>query len=383
MKKFSGLVLTLTAAIILGAFTAGCNSFETTQPASSTTTVISTSAPPVIKSTTSATPVSTTPISTLPTTVATPSASVPTLDQEAGMVEDFIKNSSTFKFDGIEGSLVMLNSGPGFSSAFRSDFFTFKFQTAHPGHGDRSGQILAQVITSHTVMVLVDSGKNTVASAICDRSWDMLHEKELPITVTGTVISGGDTTPAGGPLDAPRRFVYLVQKSDGAYVNVSYTAYPPSPAGKEKMGMIRLEFANGVIIPGDLMEAYGSYDSKTNTLTVAEAGNYIRTSVPRATVIGRIVSGGDTTPEGGPLDAPRKFIYEIEQDDHTLIHVSYTAYPPSPAGDDSGFRFALSLYNSSIKIGDYMKASGILDKAANTVMLTGPDDFLKTYPLKP
>jgi hypothetical protein len=374
MKKLSGiLLLTVAAAIMLGASVTGCDSYETTQPVSPTKTI----------STISATPITTTPISATPASSTIPPTSISTLDQEARVAADFIQSSSTYRFDGIEGSLVLVNSGPGWSSAFYSNVFIFDFRTAHPGHGDRSGQVLAQVITPHTAVILVASEKREVASAVCDKHWDMLHEKELPVTLTGTIISGGDTTPADGPLDAPRTLVYLIQKSDGTYVNVSYTAYPPSPAGKEKMSGIKLEFAGGAITPGDQMEACGSYDSHTNTLKVAEPGNYIRTSLPRLTVIGKIVSGGDAAPADGPPDVPHKFVYTLEQDDRSLIDVSYTSYPPSPTNISGGVKIGMSLYDSSIKIGDYMKAHGTLDKSSHTVMLTGPDDFLKTYPLKP
>lgn len=97
-----------------------------------------------------------------------------------------------------------------------------------------------------------------------------------PNTVTGIVIGGGDTTPQG-LMDAPRKFVYEVERKDETRVNVSYTAYPPSPAGDIANKKITLEFYNGTIQPGDYIEAHGTYDKDSNTIIVANQGDYIRT----------------------------------------------------------------------------------------------------------
>ena len=152
-------------------------------------------------------------------------------DANQKMALDFIKNSSTFKFDGIAESLKFIKSDPGPTSSFRSTSFTFEYQTAHPGHGDRTGQALDLVITKHTAVVLVNIEKGTVAWAVCDNIWNMVTEKDLPVMVSGIIVSGGDTTRPGGPLDAPRVFTYQIKQSDGSIINVSYTSYPPSPVG--------------------------------------------------------------------------------------------------------------------------------------------------------
>ncbi len=112
------------------------------------------------------------------------------------MVENFVKNSSTFKFDGIAGSLklakvVAIPNGDG--------EFTIEYQTAHPGHGDRSGLVLAQVITNHAATIQVKDGK--IISAICDGNWDMQKDVAVSQNDAG---SGQDLTmPAGESTDAP------------------------------------------------------------------------------------------------------------------------------------------------------------------------------------
>ncbi len=114
----------------------------------------------------------------------------------SGMVEDFIKNSSTYKFDGIEGSLKLTKvvgtpNGDG--------EFTIEYQTAHPGHGDRSGQVLAQVITNHTATIQVKEGK--ITSAICDESRDIFKDASGNQSEAG---SGQELTmPVGQSPDLP------------------------------------------------------------------------------------------------------------------------------------------------------------------------------------
>jgi hypothetical protein len=92
--------------------------------------------------------------------------------------------------------------------------------------------------------------------------------------VSGAVLSGGDQSPEG-LQDAPRTFVYQVLLDDGTQVNVSYVAFPPSPAAQAARPT--LEFHAGQIQVGDRLEARGSFDPATNTLTVATSEDYIRT----------------------------------------------------------------------------------------------------------
>ncbi len=212
------------------------------------------------------------------------------------IAEEYISNSSTFKFDGIKGSIKSVNVEPGWSNVFHSIAVTTEYQTQHPGHGDRTGEVLAQVITNHSAVILVNMDKGVVAMAVCDKTWDMVNDKNPPLSVTGTIISGGDTTVPGGPVDAPRIFVYEVKRDDGTTIKVSYTAYPPSPVGDANRNKITLEFAGGNIKIEDRMEALGRIDKETNTIVVADQGDYIKTYSTQKMVISEDVSWqiGDT-----------------------------------------------------------------------------------------
>jgi hypothetical protein len=88
----------------------------------------------------------------------------------------FLRNGATYKFDGIPGTLkvgetLILESYPV------QYVVTITFDSRHGGYGDRTGQMLIQVITPHTARITVVSGK--VVSATLDSFWDELNQEEL------------------------------------------------------------------------------------------------------------------------------------------------------------------------------------------------------------
>ena len=183
-------------------------------------------------------------------------------------------------------------------------------------------------------------------------------------------------------MDVPHTFLYQVRQEDGSLINVSYRSYPPSPAGDAARAKIFLEFYAGSIQIGDRIYATGMLDKSTNTIVIAEEGGYIRTEIPKMQVVGQVISGGDVTPEG-LLDAPRKFLYTIQKADNSMVNVTYTVYPPSPAGDINNAKISLSFYAGAVKIGDYMLAYGTYDLPTNTILVSVVGDLIKTYPIKP
>jgi hypothetical protein len=98
------------------------------------------------------------------------------------------------------------------------------------------------------------------------------------------------------------------------------------------------------------------------------------------TVSGYVLRGGDTTPPG-LLDAPRTFIYEVQQEDGSVVNVSFISYPPSPVGDRQSI--TLDFYAGFIRPGDYLIARGTFETVANTLSVTGEGDYITTYPQKP
>jgi hypothetical protein len=91
---------------------------------------------------------------------------------------EWLRNAPTFSFDGIEGSMkvdeiVIAESYPV------QYFITISFDCSHPGYGDRTDQVLAQVITSHKAVVVVSSG--VVRSAVIDEVWNEMEVLDAPV----------------------------------------------------------------------------------------------------------------------------------------------------------------------------------------------------------
>lgn len=93
--------------------------------------------------------------------------------------------------------------------------------------------------------------------------------------VSGIVLGGGDQNPPG-LMDAPRTFIYQVRLDSGEEINISYTAYPPSPVNESKPSP-KLTFNEGEIQIGEYIIAKGLYDLATQTLTVALEADFIET----------------------------------------------------------------------------------------------------------
>ena len=90
------------------------------------------------------------------------------------VAEGFARNSPTFVFDGIEDTLRLADTlRPRCPYCW---VFVFEFDSRHAGYGDRTGQMLAQVITSHEVSIAVEQLE--ITSAVMDNKWDMIGQRE-------------------------------------------------------------------------------------------------------------------------------------------------------------------------------------------------------------
>ncbi len=108
----------------------------------------------------------------------------------------FVKSSPTFAFDGMEESLNVgiISIRESFPEQFS---INAEFSSRHGGYGDREGQFLTQVITPHTMGMVVSNGN--VVSAIIDEEWDELNQKlwavhDLP-DVDSTVLMVSQSSP--------------------------------------------------------------------------------------------------------------------------------------------------------------------------------------------
>jgi len=96
---------------------------------------------------------------------------------------NWLINAPTFKFDGIPGSVKVVDSwiamtfaAPGFWGV------EIEFDCKHAGYGDRTGQILAQVITHHRVIIHVTEGVVTLAQI--DDQWDEIKQRQNNLCYT-------------------------------------------------------------------------------------------------------------------------------------------------------------------------------------------------------
>jgi len=91
-------------------------------------------------------------------------------EESQRIAQDFASNSSTYKFD---GSNLVLDSSQALKCPYCWEF-KFSFESSHAGYGDREGQVLAQAVTAHTLLISVNQGE--ISLAVVDGSYD---EKNL------------------------------------------------------------------------------------------------------------------------------------------------------------------------------------------------------------
>ncbi len=90
------------------------------------------------------------------------------------MAKNWIKQAPTYAYDGFNLTLEdhqVLESYP------EQHVLTYKFKSRHGGYGNRSGQMVTQVITPHTIKIKIVNG--TVKSAVIDEEWDELRQEPL------------------------------------------------------------------------------------------------------------------------------------------------------------------------------------------------------------
>ena len=120
-----------------------------------------------------------------------------TVDQQQGemtvvqarqIAQTWIENNSpTYTHDGSDLTLVTEDTIiPG----LRFEFI-YSFVSTAAGYGDRSGEMVAQVITPHTMEVIVDNGQ--VVSAVTDEVYDELQGRMITDETTDEPVATDET----------------------------------------------------------------------------------------------------------------------------------------------------------------------------------------------
>lgn len=87
----------------------------------------------------------------------------------------FLRNAPTFRFDGVIDSLRVERV-----ETLRMPWtweVTIAFKCRHAGYGDRTGEVLSQVVTPHMIKVAVSKGR--VMRAVIDERWDELNQRMI------------------------------------------------------------------------------------------------------------------------------------------------------------------------------------------------------------
>jgi len=134
------------------------------------------------------------------------------------VARDFVQNEATFRFDGIADTLKLTNTAKLASSSWE---FTYQYDCRQPGYGDRTGQILAQVITPHEAKVTVADGR--VTKGVLDGKWDMLAQQPV------------GTPPPPKPSYSVYELEYLLFAEFGNIFYVDHDFYPIAREGQEQI----------------------------------------------------------------------------------------------------------------------------------------------------
>lgn len=95
-------------------------------------------------------------------------------EHSQNVANEFVRLETTFRFDGIPETLEV-TSTTSVGGGWR---FTIEFDSRYAGYGNRTGQVLAQVVTHHIAKVTVQGGLG-VTKAVMDEVWDMVNQRML------------------------------------------------------------------------------------------------------------------------------------------------------------------------------------------------------------
>jgi hypothetical protein len=127
-----------------------------------------------------------------------------TADSALATAQQFVNGEATFKYDGDAGTLKVALSKTIDSSTYE---VVADFTSRAGGYGDRTGLMVAQVLTPHKAVITLSKGE--IVSAIMDGQWDMIAQKmlkddasTLPATMPALdpVNNTPPTPPAGASL---------------------------------------------------------------------------------------------------------------------------------------------------------------------------------------
>lgn len=112
------------------------------------------------------------------------------------LAESFLRNSPTFRFDGLPDTIRLLDHTAG--DCETCVVYTFGFETSHPGYGDRTNLPLAPTVTAHEAIISIEDG--LVIDARIDSIWDVIAQSPIARSASS---EDGASTPITALLDSP------------------------------------------------------------------------------------------------------------------------------------------------------------------------------------
>ena len=112
------------------------------------------------------------------------------------LAESFLRNSPTFRFDGLPDTIRLLDRAAGDCETCL--VYTFGFDSSHPGYGDRTDLPLAAAVTPHEAIISIEDG--LVTDARIDSIWDVIMQSPIARSASS---DDGASTPITALLDSP------------------------------------------------------------------------------------------------------------------------------------------------------------------------------------
>lgn len=97
-------------------------------------------------------------------------------NEALGVAQRYVVTTPTFAFDGDINTLETKNVDI-LETSPTSYLIEFTFDSANSGYGNREGQNLSQIITTHKIEIVVSEG--IVVSAVTDGQWDELNHQYI------------------------------------------------------------------------------------------------------------------------------------------------------------------------------------------------------------
>ena len=110
-------------------------------------------------------------------TASPPTAAAGAVDQHGlAIAEAFVRNSATFRYDGVPESLRLQSVRP-LAACSGCYEYVLSFESQHPGFGDRASVPLTRAPTPHRATIILRD--HAVVSGVLDAAWDMAQQRIL------------------------------------------------------------------------------------------------------------------------------------------------------------------------------------------------------------